>query len=76
MLNNVGVQVTIDKEGKIKIEYDGFAGDACYKTGDELKGLLARLGVQFAEAQVTPKAEAEAVLPVELSQADTLTQEG
>ena len=46
MLNQV-VQVTIGKDGKYRVEYSGFAGDTCYKTGDAFKGLLARLGITW-----------------------------
>ena len=74
MLNQV-VQITIGKDGKVRVEYSGYAGDACYQAGDALKIRLAQLGIQLQDPQVEPKAEAGALLSAELSQPDTLVQE-
>jgi len=47
------VRVTVDKDGKVRIEVSGVKGQACL---DVTRGLEAALGGQVEERRMTPEA--------------------
>ena len=49
------IQVKISKDGKVKIEYDGYVGAACHEAAENLKSHLKRLGVGSTGESVQEK---------------------
>jgi len=48
------VDVLIDKDGKITIGFNGFAGNACYEKGKEIIAELHALGVEISIEEIIP----------------------
>lgn len=46
MRNKKKVTVAIDKNGKMLVDFQGFAGDQCFKEAAKLEEILAQLGVE------------------------------
>ncbi len=40
------IEVEIGPDGKIKMEFIGFAGDECYDEAERVQGILSGLGVK------------------------------
>jgi hypothetical protein len=51
------VRIEITRDGKIKILYNGFVGDECFKEASKLYNLLKSRGVDVSIEQVTPTQE-------------------
>jgi hypothetical protein len=56
------VHFIIPKDCKgLAIDHRGFVGPACFQQLEAFKRAMAAMGIEFAEEQITPKAEAYAV---------------
>ena len=51
------IRVEIDSNGKVRILYQGFQGEACFEEAKKLYNLLLSKGVQVTLEQVTPTQE-------------------
>jgi len=51
------IRVEITREGKIRILYQGFIGDECFREAEKLYMLLKSKGVDVTIEQVTPTQE-------------------
>jgi ketol-acid reductoisomerase len=51
------VWVEIDREGKVRILYRGFAGDECFEEAQRIYALLKERGVEVTVEQVIPTQE-------------------
>jgi arylamine N-acetyltransferase len=51
------VRIEIDKDGKIKVLYQGFVGGACFEEARRLYALLKAQGLDVSIEQVTPTQE-------------------
>jgi type 1 glutamine amidotransferase len=51
------IRIEIDSNGKVKILYSGFQGDACFEEAKKLYNLLKSKGVQVSLEQVVPTQE-------------------
>jgi hypothetical protein len=51
------VTITISKKGKAKVEYSGYAGDACHVEASRLKEILSSYGVGNTGESVQNKDE-------------------
>lgn len=56
------IQITVNPDGTTKTDFSGFAGPSCLDAANQLRELLAQLGVQSEETLFTPKPELEAPL--------------
>lgn len=45
----------------IVIDHRGFVGPSCHQMSEQVKRLMASMGVTFADEEITPKDEAYAV---------------
>ena len=51
------VRIEIDRSGKIRVLYTGFAGNACFEEAKKLYAQLKALGIDVTIEQVTPTQE-------------------
>jgi hypothetical protein len=51
------IRVEIDSNGKVRILYSGFQGEACFEEAKKLYNLLLSKGVQVSLEQVVPTQE-------------------
>jgi len=51
------IKVEIDKDGKVKILYQGFVGNQCFEEAKRLYNLLKSKGVDVSIEQITPTQE-------------------
>jgi len=51
------VRVEIDKDGRLKVLYSGFAGNACFEEARKLYAQLKALGIDVTIEQITPTQE-------------------
>ena len=51
------IKVEIDKDGKVKILYQGFLGNQCFEEAKRLYNLLKSKGVDVSIEQITPTQE-------------------
>jgi arylamine N-acetyltransferase len=51
------IRVEIDKEGKVRILYQGFQGGACFEEAKRLYALLKAQGLDVSIEQVVPTQE-------------------
>lgn len=51
------ITVEIDKDGKVRVLYQGFQGGACFEEAKKLYELLKRQGLDVRLEQVTPTQE-------------------
>ncbi len=55
-----GVEIRIEKGGKVRIEWNGFIGDTCYLEADKLYELLKQRGIDVNILEQVAKIEEEA----------------
>ncbi len=58
------VDVEVGRDGDIRFEFSGFAGDNCYEEADALRSLLREMGLWAIPVTVTPKTAGEIDLEV------------
>jgi pentatricopeptide repeat protein len=51
------IRIEIDKDGKVKILYQGFVGNQCFEEAKKLYNLLKSKGVDVSIEQITPTNE-------------------
>lgn len=51
------IRIEIDEGGKVRILYQGFAGEACFEEARRLYALLKAQGLDVTIEQVTPTQE-------------------
>jgi len=51
------IRIEIDKDGKVKILYQGFQGSQCFEEAKRLYMLLKSKGVDVSIEQITPTQE-------------------
>lgn len=49
------IEVEITSEGRLKMEFTGFAGDECYDEAERIEGMLAELGIRAKVLQTERK---------------------
>ncbi len=67
------IQVTVNKDGTTKTDFDGFVGPACLSEAEKLRELLARFGVVVEQTNFIPKPELNA--PQSTSQTKSQSQQ-
>lgn len=50
------IKISIDPKSKIKVEFDGYSGDACYTAAKELEDAVASFGIS-SEGKTTEAKE-------------------
>jgi hypothetical protein len=55
----------------IVIDHRGFVGPSCYQMSEQVRRLMASMGVTFADEQIIPKDEAHAVEDVTIVNTQT-----
>jgi len=51
------IRIEVDREGRIRILYSGFAGNACFEEARKLYAQLKSLGIDVTIEQITPTQE-------------------
>ncbi len=46
------IRVEVNNEGKVKVLYQGFVGDGCFKQAEKLLAKLKAFGVELASEQL------------------------
>ncbi len=61
------IEVEITSEGRLKMEFSGFAGDECYDEAEKIEAMLAELGIRARVLQTErkPGGQIEAELGLE-----------
>lgn len=49
------IDVEVGKDGRLKVEFSGFPGDACYEEAEVLARALRELGLWAIPVTVSPK---------------------
>ena len=49
--------ITVNPDGTTKHDFEGYLGAECLAAGDQLKALLAQLGIQVEQTNFIPKPE-------------------
>jgi hypothetical protein len=53
------VEVSIGKDGELRVEFSGFAGDECLDEAERLQAVLASLGLEIAVEALQKKSAAQ-----------------
>lgn len=53
------VKLIVAPDGQTTLEFSGYRGQACLREAEQLRAVLARLGVQLAQDRFLPKPELE-----------------
>ena len=71
------VEIAIDPEGKMKMEFIGFAGEECYDEAERIQKALAGLGIKTSavETMRKPGGQIEAELGLDEKDATRVTTE-
>lgn len=61
------IRITIDKNGKVTIDFGGFIGDSCFKEREKLQELLKKYGINVSIEYEERKPEAYITTEQEVS---------
>ena len=59
---NRRVEFRVNNHGEVRTEFTGFGGSECYEESERLRRLLAALGVDMEDREITPKTGVEMAL--------------
>jgi hypothetical protein len=57
MVKQQRIQVVVDEQGGVNLDYSHFTGATCLAVGKQLHALLSTYGIQTVSSTITPKPE-------------------